>query len=239
MKIIIGIIIAIGFLFVYLNIKKQNQTESVSENMKPTNFYSINDGNQNELTISIEIPQKWLDSIKTKYDWNEFDEYDNRMWEYMYKFFDETVEKSGIEDYTELWNKLNREQKIFWTFLAFNGDTDNDGVYQFILNRPEFVISIAETWDELEMEELKKDYENVLNELSGKSLKINELKTAFNDKSKDWNNRWKSFSDGYKELKSIERIEDYYYDKEFKKKLYKKVADRIENNLDMFATIIE
>ena len=239
MKIIIGIIISIGLLFVYLNKKKQNPTESASENTKPANFYSINDGNQNELIVSMEISQKWLDSTKTKYNWNEFDEYDNRMWEYMYKFFDETVEKSGIKDYNELWNKLNREQKMFWAFLAFNGDTDNGGVYQFIFNRPEFIISVAETWDELKMEELNKDYENVLNELSGKSSKISELKTVFNDESKDWNKRWKSFSDGYKELKSTEKIEDYYYDKEFKKKLYKKVADRIENNIDKFATIVE
>jgi len=237
MKIIIGIIIAIGLLFVYLNKKKQNPTESESENLKPSNFYSINDGNQNELIISMEISQEWLDSIKSKYDWNEFDEYDNRMWEYMYKLFDETLEKSGIKDNGELWNKLNREQKMFWSFLAFNGDTDNGGVYQFIFNRPEFIVAVAETWNEIEISELNTDYENVLNELSGKTTKISELKTVFNDESKDWNKRWKSFSDGYKELKSTGKIEDYYYDKEFKMRLYKKVADRIENNIDKFATI--
>ncbi len=235
MKIIIGIIIVIGLLFIYLNKKKQNSTETI----KPTDFYSINDGNQNKLIISMEISQEWLNSTKVKYDWNEFDEYDNRMWEYMYRLFDETVEKSGIKDSTELWNKLNREQKIFWAFLAFNGDTDNGGVYQFIFNRPEFIISVAETWEELGIEELKNDYENVLGELSGKTLKISELKTTFNDESKDWNKRWKSFSDGYKELKSTEKIEDYYYDKEFKRKLYKKIADRIENNIEKFAIIIE
>jgi len=79
MKIIIGIIIAIGLLFVYLNKKKQNETESTSDNAKSITFYSLNDGNQSELLISMEIPQTWLDSTKKKYDWNEFDEYDNRM----------------------------------------------------------------------------------------------------------------------------------------------------------------
>ena len=91
--------------------------------------------------------------------------------EYMYKLFDETLEKSGIEDYTELWNKLNREQKMFWSFLAFNGDTDNGGVYQFIFNRPEFIVAVAETWEELELAELKEDYAEVLRELSGKIIK--------------------------------------------------------------------
>ena len=238
MKIIIGIVIAIGFLIFYLNMKKENQTESISENHKPVDFYSLNDGNQNELIISIEISQKWLDSTKTKYTWNEFDEYDNRMWEYMYKF-DESVAKSGIENYNELWNKLTREQKMFLAFLSFNGDTDNGGVYQFIFNRPEFIVAVAETWDELKMTELNSDYENVLKELSGKSTKIGKLKAVFNDKSKDWEKRWNSFVDGYKELKSTEKIEDYYYDKEFKKKLYKRVADLIENNIDKFATITE
>ena len=59
------------------------------------------------------------------------------------------------------------------------------------------------------------------------------------DESQDWNKRWTSFSAGYKELKSTEKIEDYYYNKEFKKKLFKRVADRIENNIDKFATIVE
>lgn len=237
MKIIIGIIIVIGLLFVYLNKKKQNTTESTSENTKPTTFYSLNDGNQNQLLISIEIPQTWLDSTKTKYDWNEFDEYDNRMWEYMYKLFDETVAKSGIEDYNELWNKLTREQKIFWAFLSFNGDTDNGGVYQFIFNRPEFIVAVAETWEELKITELETDYENVLKELTGKSSRISELKANFNDESRDWKKRWNSFANGYKELKSTEKIEEYYYNKEFKKKLYKQVAYLIENNVDKFATI--
>lgn len=237
MKIIIGIIIAIGLLFVYLNKKKQNPTESTSDNTKPTTFYSLNDGNQSELLISMEIPQTWLDSTKTKYDWNEFDEYDNRMWEYMYKFFDETIEKSGIKSYEELWSKLTRQQKVFWAFLSFNGDTDNGGVYQFIFNRPEFIIATAEAWEELEIDKLKTDYNAVLTELTGKSAKIGELNSVFNDESKSWNKRWDSFADGYRELKSTEKIEDYYYDEEFKKLVHKKVADYIELNIEKFTEI--
>ena len=203
----------------------------------PNKLYSIDDGNQSELLISIKVSQEQLDSIKVKYDWNQFDEYDNRMWEYMYRLFDKTIEKSGIENYNELWKKLTRQQKVFWAFLSFNGDTDNGGVYQFIFNRPEFIIAIAEVWEELEIDKLKTDYNAVLNELTGKTSKIEELNSVFNDQSKSWNKRWSSFADGYKELKSTEKIEDYYYNKEFKKIVHKKVADYIELNIEKFTEI--
>ncbi|CAM1361848.1 conserved hypothetical protein [Tenacibaculum litopenaei] len=238
LKIVCGTIIALLFLIYYRQNKNQSAITSTSEKMKP-NFYSLNDGNQNDRIISIQISQKWLDSIKSNFDWNEFDEYDNRLWEYMYKLFDESIEKSGIADEKELWNTLNREQKIFWAFLAFNGDTDNGGVFQFIFNRPEFIISVAETFEELGMTTLTKDYHNVLDELSGKSSKIGDLKTVFNDDSKNWSKRWKAFSEGYKELISAQKIELYYYEKAFKKKLYQKITERIERNMDKFATIVE
>ncbi len=235
MKILIGIII-IGIAIFFFTRKKSN-SEQNEESKLPTKLYSLNDGNQSELLISTKVSQDWLDSIKNKYDWNNFNEYDNRMWEYMYKLFDETIEKSGIESYDELWSKLTRQQKMFWAFLSFNGDTDNGGVYQFIFNRPEFIIATAETWEELEIEKLETDYNAVLNELTGKTLKIGELKSVFNDESKSWNKRWNSFADGYKELKSTEKIESYYYDKEFKKMVHKKVADYIESNIDKFVII--
>ncbi|WP_424004261.1 DMP19 family protein [Maribacter sp. IgM3_T14_3] len=235
MKILIGIII-VG-LAIFFFIRKNSSSEQNEGSKLPSKLYSINDGNQNELLISIKVKQEQLDSIKAKYDWNQFDEYDNRMWEYMYKLFDETIEKSGIESYDELWNKLTRQQKVFWAFLSFNGDTDNGGVYQFIFNRPEFIIAAAEAWEELEIDKLKTDYNAVLNELTGKTSKIGELKSVFNDESKSWNKRWNSFADGYKELKSTEKIEDYYYDKEFKKTVHKKVADYIELNIEKFTEI--
>lgn len=235
MKLLIGIII-VG-LAIFFFIRKKSSSEQNDESKLPSKLYSINDGNQSELLISIKVSQEQLDSIKAKYDWNQFNEYDNRMWEYMYKLFDETIEKSGIENYDELWSKLTRQQKVFWAFLSFNGDTDNGGVYQFIFNRPEFIIATAEAWEELEIDKLKTDYNTVLNELTGKTSKIGELKSVFNDKSKSWNKRWNSFADGYKELKSTEKIEDYYYDKDFKKIVHKKVADYIELNIEKFTEI--
>ncbi|GAB5471914.1 MAG: hypothetical protein Mars2KO_00130 [Maribacter sp.] len=143
---------------------------------------------------------------------NEFDEHDNRMWEYMYKLFDETVEKSGIQDNDKLWEQLSRPQKVFWAFLAFNGDTDNGGVDQFVYNRPKFIYRVLETWEELKIEELKTDYDFILSELK---------------KRKNKNGM----------LKSVLKLEEYYYDKEYKRKIYKIVSDYIESNIEMFAII--
>ena len=234
MKIAIGIILIIGIGLILLSSKRNKITMNKNQLNKKQEFLILDDGNQNELFLYSTVTQEWIDSTKSKYDWDNYDEYDNRMWEYMYKLFDDVVEKSDAKDNDELWNKLNRPQKVFWTFLAFNGDTDNGGVYQFIFNNPEFILAAAEMWEEIRVDKVSKDYNEVLKELSGKTGKISELKSAFNDNSKSWEKRWNSFTEGYKELKSAEVIENYYYDKKFKKECHKKVADYIERNMNKF-----
>ncbi|MCH2032338.1 MAG: DMP19 family protein [Tenacibaculum sp.] len=230
------LILLIGLIIFYFS--RNNFSFNSKESVKsPNHFYSLKDGNQNENLISINISPSWLSSLKEKYDWNDFNEYDNILWEYMYKLFDESIEKSGIKDQNELWNKLNRQQKVFWAFLSFSGDTDNGGVYQFIFNRPQFIFAAKETWNELGLKKLEKDYTNVIIELSGKKRKINESKSDFLNESKSWNKRWNSFAQGYKELKTPEIIEAYYYDKEYKRTLYKTVVDYIDSNIDKFADL--
>lgn len=241
MKLTLGIILFVGGALSLIAIIRKSSAESAQSDshMKPIeNLYSIEEGNQDSLTLGARIAQGWIDTVQAKYSWDTFDEYDNRMWQYMDKLFDETVENSGIQEYDELWRKLTREQKVFWAFLAFNGDVNNGGVYQFISNRPEFLVAVSEMFHELEMHEVAKDYELVLQELVGKAGKINELKSALHDNSKSWEKRWNSFTEGYKELQSTEKIESYYYDKEFRKRLYKKVADYIELHIDKFATVV-
>ena len=225
--ILLVIIVAIGLITILI---KRKQDPS---NPKPE-FFSLDDGNQDELILFSTVSQEWIDSTKAKYKWENYELYDNRLWEYMYKLFDDVVAQSGIQDFGELWNKMNRPQKVFWAFLAFSGDTDNGGVYQFIFNKPEFILAVAEMWEEIGLERVSKDYNEVLKELTGKAGKISELKAIFNDDSKSWDNRWSSFSEGYKELKSTQKIEEYFYDKEFKKECHQKVADYIEKNMDKF-----
>ena len=234
MKLIIGIVILIGIIFVF--VKNKNST-TFQSSKKPTRFYSLNDGNQNELIISAGTTKEWINSTKSKYNWNDFDEYDNLLWEYMYELLDKPIEKQTDIDYWTLWNKLTREQKVFWAFLAFSGDTDNGGINQFIYNKPEFTLVVSEVWTELELEKIGSDYEFFLKELSGKSVDSNEIKKAFITESGIWKNRVSPFANEKISLKSAENIEDYFYDKDFRKEVYKKVADYIDQNIDKFTTI--
>ncbi|MEL6560390.1 MAG: hypothetical protein AAFQ94_19525, partial [Bacteroidota bacterium] len=89
--------------------------------MKTEALYSINDGNQNEKFYFAKLDQQWLDDLKAKYSWDDFNTYDNRMWEYMDKLFDQVIENCNASSNEELWQKLNRPQKVFWSFLAFGG----------------------------------------------------------------------------------------------------------------------
>ena len=155
----------------------------------------------------------------------------------MYELFDKPIEKQTDIDYWTLWNKLTREQKVFWAFLAFSGDTDNGGINQFIYNKPEFTLVVSEVWTELELEKIGSDYEFFLKELSGKSGNSNEIKKAFITESGIWKNRVSPFANEKISLKSAENIEDYFYDKDFRKEVYKKVADYIDQNIDKYTTI--
>ena len=234
MKLIIGIIILIGIVLIIVKKKNSDNSAPFQSSNKPAKFYSLDDGNQTELIISAETTKEWIDSTKSKYNWNDFDEYDNLLWEYMYELFDKPIEKQTDVDYWTLWNKLTREQKVFWAFLAFSGDTDNGGVNQFIFNKPEFLIAVSEMWNELGLEKIASDYESFLKELSGKSGDLTELKDTFNNQSDIWKNEVLPFANEKRKLKSSDKIEDYFYDKEFRKKTYKKVAEYIENNIDKF-----
>ena len=104
-------------------------------------------------------------------------------------------------------------------------------------NKPEFIIAVAEMWNELGLEKIASDYESFLKELSGKTGKLNEIKDHLTLDSEIWKKIVSPFSNEKIELKSAMKIEDYFYDKEFRRKVYKKVADYIESNIDKFTTI--
>jgi hypothetical protein len=237
MKLIIGIVILIVIVFVFVKSKNSNNSTTLQSSKKPTKFYSLDDGNQNEVIISAETTKEWFDSTKSKYDWNDFDEYDNLLWEYMYELFDKPVEKQNDIDYWTLWQKFTREQKVFWAFLAFSGDTDNGGINQFIYNKPEFTLVVSEIWTELELEKIGSDYDFFLKELSGKLGDLNEIRNALISESWIWENKVSPFANEKISLMSAKNIEEYFYDKDFRKEVYKKVADYIDQNIDKFTTI--
>ncbi len=240
MKLIFGIIIVTGVFLVFMIKKHTGNSASSKFNydfQKPERLFSLNDGNQKELVISADVTKEWLESLKSKYNWNEFDEYDNLLWEYMYELFDKPIEKQAYSDYWILWNKLTREQKVFWAFLAFSGDVDNGGINQFVFNKPEFIIAVAEMWNELELEKIATDYESFLIELSGKTVKLNNTKNYLPLDSDIWKKIVSPFSNEKIELTSAMKIEDYFYDKEFRREVYEKVSIYIEKNIDRFTKI--
>lgn len=225
--------IIIGILF-FIRQRKKIVNNYVKSD-ESVAFYSLDDGNQTEVIYAPKYNKEFLENLDKKYSWQNFDEYDNRFWEYMYEYFDKLPKIAGEEmPNQDFFNKLNRPQKVFYCMLVFNGDVDNGGVNQFFFNKPEFAFAVLETFEELKLPKLKNDYEKCLNELMGNADSYGKRKQIFNDENKSWEKRWKAFTDGYAEIKSAEKLEDYYYDKEFKKEYYKHVVEYIDKNIDKF-----
>jgi hypothetical protein len=199
-------------------------------------FYSINDSNQNKVIFAPNYNKEWFDLLDKKYAWDKFDIYDNRFYEYMYKIFDTlpALAKGKSTNNRDFFNKLTRAQKVFYSVLVFGGDTDNGGVYQFFFNKPEFCFAVLESFKELKLDKLSRDYENCLNEFIGSVDSYAKRKTVFNESTNSWEERFKAFSVGYDDFKSGKKIEAYYYKDSFKKQLFKTVVEYVDNNLDMF-----
>jgi hypothetical protein len=229
------IILGIGVLG-YLTYKffKNKSQNNFQDNIP--DFYSINDGNQDKIVFAPDYDAQWFADIEKKYAWENFDRYDNKYWEYMYNIFDTlpALAQGQIVSDKEFFDKLTRGQKIFYSVLVFGGATDNGGVYQFFFNKPQFCFAILESFKELKMVEITQDYENCLNEFIGSTDSYNKRKILFNDESNTMEKRWQAFTDGKRELRSAEKIEDYFYNEDFKKQFYKTVVDYIDSHLELF-----
>lgn len=199
-----------------------------------TSFYSLDDGNQNSLVCAAEIKKGWLEDLRSNYNWSHFDEYDNMFTEFTDFLFDDVIEGCGIEDQDDLWNAMNRHQKIFWAFLVFTGDVDTGGMHQFLFKRPQFIFAVYEMFDELKLEKLKEDYKLVLDELMGEQTQLAELRIAFEQGSQTFETRWNDFAAGYEEFRTSALIESYYYRSYFKRDIYRVMSDYIIANIESF-----
>ena len=199
-------------------------------------FYDINEGNQNEIIFAPSFDIEWFQMLDVKYSWDNFNMYDNRLGEYMYKLHDSLSDlaKGQFSSDKDFFEKLTRGQKVFYSFLIFNGEVDNGGVYQFFFNRPEFCFAIYDSLEVLGLYELKNDYSRCLDEFLSEPNSFNQRKVIFLHKNHDWAKRWNSFTEGYSEIKSAETIENYYYKVPYKKLLYKTLVDYIDNHIESF-----
>jgi hypothetical protein len=70
----------------------------------------------------------------------------------------------------------------------------------------------------------------VLNEFFGKFKTIEDLKSKFQNNSLQWNKRWNSFVEGYKEIPQAAIIEGYFYNEGYKKEFHLKMAQFVMDN---------
>jgi len=198
---------------------------------------SLDDGNQHERLLAPAVKLDKLVEIVATYKWSDaFNEYDNRMWEYMYALIDPLRAKTKLS-HRALWDKLNRVQKVFYVLLDFNGETDNGGVWQFLFNSPEFSLAALEAMNEIGAKNLARDYQATLEEFMGKARSLSDLRKRFDDKNLNSEKQWQAFAEGYQELTTAKTIQKYFFTPKFKKTLFKQMSDYIEESYHLFAKI--
>lgn len=227
----------LGIIYLLIYRDKDSIISEIKRFNPDTEYFSLRDGNQSALIIGMDIPEEWFNSVRAKYSWSEFIEYDNRLLEYMYKLFDETTQDSGFPVDSDLWRALNKSQKVFWSFLVFNGEMDEGGMHNFLFKKPEFMFSVNEMFSVIGCERLQKDYEYVIQEIAGSQDSVAEIMLSFNEQGEAYEQRWNAYAEGQYDLQSTRNIERYFYTPAFKRRFYKKMADYIEANQNSFAAI--
>ncbi|MEA5139429.1 DMP19 family protein [Arcicella rigui] len=201
--------------------------------------FDINDGNQNQLIHYVTVQYEQIEHIRQAYIWEIYSVYDNRLTEYRQLFFDNlTKEHRGEEHSQKFWNELTRGQKIFWSFLAIEGEIDNGGLFQFINNYPEHLYSARQVMVELGQDKIIADYDEFLEEVEQKKMKLSWNIWQSNSPISNQRHRIKAFSDGYKILESTDTIEDYFDEEDFKRQWHKAMCDYIEQNIEQFSKVI-
>ncbi|MFN3150607.1 DUF4375 domain-containing protein [Bremerella sp.] len=195
---------------------------------------SLDDGNQHDRILSTKLPVESLVAIQARYLWSSFDEDDNRLWEYRYALLDPVLKKSRLS-FPRLWARLNRPQKTFYAFLAFDGDVNNGGVWQFLFNCPQLSLAAWEAMDQIGAKKLAANYQETLAELAGQAETIADLRRHFEDQNLSTTKRWAAFVQGYDTVPSAKKIEQTYFTAKFKRPLYQSMAKYVEANLNAFA----
>lgn len=80
------------------------------------------------------------------------------------------------------------------------------------------------------MDKLGNDYQKVLQEFFGNFETFQELILKFQDQNMDWDKRWNSFVEGYKDLPSAAIIEDYFYNEDFVLEFASKMVNFVKIN---------
>lgn len=177
------------------------------------------------------VEKDWLKATELKYSNKEWETYPNEHTDQSEQLCNEVYKPwKGENSHSDFLNKLTKEQRMYFALINFEAQTNNGGVYQFLFNYPELAIITLEAMKTVELGKLTDDYENVLNEFFGKFNTIQELKSRFQDDNKKWDKRWDSFVEGYKELPTAEKIEQYFYNKDYQKEYQSKIVQFVKKN---------
>ncbi len=177
------------------------------------------------------VEKNWLSEIELKYSNKEWESYPNEHTDQSEQLCNKVYKPwKGEISHSEFLNKLTKEQRMYFALINFEAQTNNGGVYQFLFNYPELTIITLEAIKQAKCENLADDYENVLNEFFGKFDTIQELNKQFQDDNKKWDKRWDSFVEGYKELPSADKIEEYFYSDEYQKEYQSKIVQFVKDN---------
>jgi len=208
--------------------KSQNIVEKT-----PIKFIQLESKNGSNRYLS-KLPLNWLTDLEKKYLNQEFKSYPNEYTEQSEKLCNNVYSYSKYwekgKTHTDFLNELTKEQRIYFTLINFEAQVNNGGVHQFLFNYPELSIIALESMRIAKMGKLASDYEKVLKEYFGKFSTTQELYSKFQNENSDWDERWNSFTEGYKELKTTETIENYFYKEEFVKDFQEKTIAFVKEN---------
>jgi Leucine-rich repeat (LRR) protein len=198
---------------------------------QPSGVLLLDDGNQDKLNFDITISHKEINALQLAFPWSKFNLYDNLFWKYIELLLEQDINFNGS------WIEMNRSQKAVKLLTIFIAQVDNGGIHQFFFNHPELCFAASESISLLELDDLNRDYKRSLGEFIRNYDTMNEARHTFSNEDLDRESRFKSFTESKSVIPSGSIIEDYFYNDNFKKGMYKKVSDYIENNLSKFCTI--
>ena len=227
--IIILLILVIGFFVL------KNKSNKVDNEM--TEFVRLESQTESTKHLPL-LPENWISEIEQKWNDKEWDIYDNEHYDICEKVCNEVYSKNKYweknQTHADFLNELTKEQRIYFTLINFESQVNNGGVYQFLFNNPDLPIIALQGMKEIGMSKLAKDYEIVLKEYFGNFNSIQELYSKFQNDKSDWNKRAQAFADGYKELPSAEKIEDYFYEENFVKTYQQNLTNYVKANRNKF-----
>jgi hypothetical protein len=227
-----GIIIIILLLILVVGfIVWRNKTNKIVN--APREFVRLKSKKESNQHLPL-VSKNWITEIERKWSIREWGIYDNVHYDISNKICNDVYSKNKYceknQTHAEFLNELTKEQRIYFTLVNFEGQVNNGGVYQFLFNNPELSIIALQGMQEVGIEKLAQNYEIVLQEYFGKFNTIQELYSRFQNENNDWNKRWNSFAEGYKELQSTEIIEDYFYQANFVKIYQEKLTEYVKAN---------